>query len=161
MQAQTLEQIKAATPPSESLWHFIARIPESMEAQIFVMLLVAGLLGMIANYAVKWARSEIAGSLHKYLFETNVRGTMLSLFSYIGLMVTSIVGGIFTGDQGGFVGWTNVLWFGLTNGFAVDAIANKGERPIWTDEQRSKANAASTAAPAETAVLPVTGEKQS
>lgn len=159
MDAPTIEQIKQQAPTSESLWQFLAQIPSSMEGQIFLGLLIAGILGMAGNYTVKWAKGEIAGSLWRYLFCTNVRSTMLSLTSYVGLMVTSIVAGIFTGEHGGFVGWTNVFWFGLTNGFAVDAIANKGDRPVWTEEQRSKANESVGEAKTETAVLPITGEK--
>lgn len=136
MEGQTLAQVTSSVTPTESLWHFIGQLPGTIEAQQMYALLISGALGISANYLLKWARQEIAGSLWQYLFKDNVRGTVLSLASFVGLAITSIAAGIFNGESGGYVGWTTVMWFGLTNGFAVDAIANKGTRAPWTDEQR-------------------------
>lgn len=137
MTGQTIAQIKAMEV-QESLWHFLTQLPQSMEAQLLYGLVIAGIVGMIANYTVKWARGDIAGSLFAYLFLQNVRATLLSFFGFVSLAITSIAAGIFTGENGGFVGWANVLWFGLTNGFAVDAIANKGQKAVWSDEKRAQ-----------------------
>lgn len=136
MQSPTIQQLKTQTP--DSLWHFLAALPSSFEAQLLYGLLLAGALGMIANYTVKWAKDEITGSLWAYLFCQNFKGTMLSFFSYTGLAITSIAANIFITDAGSFVGWSTVMWFGVTNGFAVDAIANKGTRPVWTPKQREE-----------------------
>lgn len=134
MNGQTIAEAKLAAP--ESLWHFLLSLPGTIEAQQLYGLMIAGTLGMIANWLVKWLRGDIAGSLWCYLFHQNVRGTVLSLFSFIGLALTSITANVFVAEGGAFVGWTNVLWFGLTQGFAVDAIANKGDRKQWTDDER-------------------------
>jgi uncharacterized membrane protein len=134
MNAPTLAQ---KTADAVSLWDYLAALPASFEAQLFYALLLAGTLGMMANYVVKWLRDELQGSLFTYLFRTHVKGTLLSLTGSISLAITSIGTGIFTTDAGIFVGWSTVLWFGVTNGFAVDSIANKGQRPVWNDEQRA------------------------
>lgn len=130
---KTIAELK--TEP-ETLWHFINQLPVSFEAQLLYGLVIAGLAGMVANYAVKWARNEIEGNLWEYLFTQNVRATLLSFFGFVSLAITSIGTGIFTSDGGVFVGWANVFWFGLTNGFAVDAVANKGKTAVWSQEKR-------------------------
>ena len=136
MQAQTIAQIKAQDP--ESLWHFLSGLPASQEAQIFYALMLAGTLGMFASYGVKWAKGEISGDLFQYLFKSSMRATALSLFTYTGTALGAIYAGAFYVTDGGiFVGWGMVLWLGAINGFSIDAIVNKGERPVWTAEQRS------------------------
>lgn len=107
-----------------------------MESQLLIGLTLAGTVGMLANYLTKWAKNEIDGSLWCYLFHENKRRTALSFFTYVGLSITSIAAHIFTTDGGTFVGWSTVLWFGVTQGFAVDAIANKGRREEWTTLER-------------------------
>lgn len=134
--AQKIVDLKASAP--DSLWDFLSVLPASFEAQILYGLLLAGLIGMIGNYTLKWARSEIEGNLLSYLFTCHPRSTLLSFSGFIGVAVASITADIFTSGQGGFVGWGNVLWFGLTNGFAVDAIANKGKRAEWSDSKREE-----------------------
>ena len=129
-----IQDIQDAQPAS--LWDFLVLLPSSFEAQILYGLLLAGATGMVSNYTLKWARSEIEGSLATYLFRCHLKATLLSFSSFVGLAITSIAADIFTGNLGGFVGWANVLWFGLTNGFAVDAIANKGQRVAWSDDKR-------------------------
>ena len=137
MNAQTIAQVKAQAP--ESLWHFLANLPFTMEAQLFYGLMLAGSLGMLANYVVRWARNEITGSLRAYLFEQNPRGTVLSLCTYTGLAIGAIASNAFTfGEAATFVGWGWVLWLGASNGLMIDNIANKGQRPIWTPEERAQ-----------------------
>jgi hypothetical protein len=136
MDAQTIAQVKAADP--ESLWHFLQALPATMEAQLFYGLMLAGTLGMIANYIVRWARKEIEGSLLAYLMEQNPRGTVLSLCTYTGVAIGAIAATAFTiGPGNTFVGWGWVLWMGATNGFMIDNITNKGQRAEWTPEQRA------------------------
>lgn len=137
MDAQTIAQVRAEAP--ESLWHFLIGLPSTMEAQIFYGLMLAGSLGMIANYIVRWARKEIGGSLFTYLIKQNPRGTVLSLCTYTGVAIGAITTGAFIiGPSATFVGWGWVLWLGATNGFMIDNIANKGQRAIWTPEERSE-----------------------
>lgn len=137
MDAQTIAQVKAEAP--DSLWHFLINLPTTMEAQLFYGLMLAGSLGMIANYIVRWARNEIAGSLLAYLIEQNPRGTVLSLCTYTGVAIGAIATGAFTaGPSATFVGWGWVLWMGATNGFMIDNIANAGRRAVWTPEKRAQ-----------------------
>lgn len=109
----------------ESLWDFLTALPSSMEAQILYALLLAGVVGMLASWLLKWARGQ-AGALQRYLFTEDVRYTVLAVAAYFGICLTAISSGIFVTDDGVFVGWANVLWFGLTNGFGADTVANKG-----------------------------------
>lgn len=136
MQAQTIAQAKAQDP--ESLLHFLASLPSTFEAQLFYALIAAGTLGMMANYAVKWAKNEIAGDLLDYLLQ-NKRATALSFFTYVGISLAAIYGKSFTVTEADvFVGWGMVFWLGLLNGFGIDSIVNKGQRPVWTPEQRAQ-----------------------
>ena len=138
MTAPTVAQIAVTAPPSESLWHFLAQMPASQEAQILYGFILAGIVGMIAHYIVRWAYGQIEGSLWKYLFVDSPRRTLLAFIGLAGLALTAVSTGIFTTPEGLFTGWSNVLWTGLTTGFGSDSVANKGSRPIWTDEQREK-----------------------
>lgn len=140
----------------ESLWHFLSQLMFTLEAQQFFALMIGGVAGMISHWLVKWARGEIAGSLAKYLLYDHVRNTILTVFTYVGFALTTVATPALTGANGGPVGWFTVLWLGITTGFSIDAVANKGERPVWTDEQRQK----STEPEAQNAVLPVTQEKE-
>lgn len=150
---QKLSDVHAQAP---DLWQYLAALPATIEAQQFIALLISGTVGIIAHYTMKWARGEIVGSLLTYLFKDHLRNTVLSFFSYVGFAITTIGSGGLMND-GSSIGWYPILVMGLTTGFAVDAIANKGQRPVWTDEQREK-KVESPSTP--TAVLPVTGEKQ-
>ena len=124
--AQTIQQLKGT---QETLWHFLAALPASMEAQVFYGLLLTGAVGMIAHYMMRWLTDEIQGSLAKYLFIDYPKRTALAYAGIIGVALTSIASGVFVNDQGAFVGWLNVCWFGLTNGYAADSVANKGAKP--------------------------------
>ena len=105
--------------------------------QILIGLVLAGIVGQAASYIVKWARKEIEGNLLDYLFLSNLQATVLTFIGYISLMIGAVAMDAFTGDNGGFVGWRTVLWFGLVNGFALDSAVNKGETRIWTAAERS------------------------
>lgn len=136
MNMQTVEQLKSVRPPSESLWHFLAGLPATMEAQILMALMLAGILGSVAHYLTRWAKNEIKGDLLSYLFIDNPRRSLLSAILLFSELVGEIGTGIFTSADGVFVGWGLVLLSGLKSGYAIDSIANKAERPAWTDEQR-------------------------
>lgn len=136
---QNATRISDLKGTGETLTHFLQRLPSSFEAQIFYAVVLFGLVGMLANYAVKWMKREIGGSLIKYLFFSNVRGTMLSLFTTIGVGIGAITAGVFETTSGEFVGWFNVMWVSLSNGFMWDATMNQGDRPVWTEAQRAEA----------------------
>lgn len=131
---QTIQEI--APVAQQGLWNYLAQLPFTLEASMMYALVLGGTLGMIGNYTIKWLRGDIEGSLIDYCFRYHFKATLLSFFGFLGLAITSVYSGIFTSESGGFVGWANVLWFGLTNGFAVDAIANKGKRAVWTAKKR-------------------------
>ena len=133
-QAKTIQQIKAQ---QVSLWDFLGALPASFEAQMFYGVLLGGLVGMLLNYGIKWLRREISGSLLAYLFVDNIRGTLLSFVSAVGTGLAGIATGVFTTQDGQFVGWFNLMWIAVSNGFFWDAAANKGTRTAWTPEERS------------------------
>jgi len=127
MSGVPIKQLKAEH--TESLWQFLSQLPGSMEAQILYGLLLAGVVGMMAHYLMRWLNGEISGSLVRYLFTDYPRRTLLAFAGIIGVALTAITSGVFETDSGEFVGWLNVLWVGLTNGYAADSVANKGARP--------------------------------
>lgn len=149
---QTVQQIKASATPG--LWDFVSKIPTSFEAQILYGLITAGLIGLMANWLLKWSKGEV-GSLRHYLFYSQYRRTILSVLTMLGTFLTAVTSGVFFTDAAAvsgemaacvkdlptpdktFVGWINVLWVGGTTGFGIDAAVNKGEREVWTEEQRA------------------------
>ena len=138
MTSPTVAQLALATPPAQSLWAFLAQLPNSMEAQILLGFMLAGILGMLGHFVVKWAYGQIAGNLIAYMFtgDKNMRRTLLATIALLSVALTAVSTGIFTTAEGVFVGWANVLWQGVLTGFGSDSVVNKGGRSIWTDEQR-------------------------
>lgn len=136
MQAQTIAAMQQAAP--DDLFRFLTHLPFTQEAQIFYALLLAGTVGMFANWFTRWARRDIDGNLFSYLFLQNPRSTALSFSTYMGVSVAAIYGQVFwvTSDSL-FVGWGMVMWLGLLNGYSIDAIMNKGQRAVWTPAQRA------------------------
>lgn len=131
---QSIAQIRA---DDGTLWYFLQQLPSSSEAQIFYALLIGGFAGMTANWFWKWARKEIDGNLFCYLVIDNPRATLVSLMAYLGLALTALYTDAFhVGDEHVFVGWSMVLWLSATNGFFIDAIANKGKTAVWTNAER-------------------------
>lgn len=126
---------KISDTAPESLYAFLCALPGSFEAQLFYGLMISGTAGQFAHYALKWARDEIRGNLVCYLW-INKKSTALAFFTFVGIAVTAIASGAFTGQYGGFVGWKMVFWMGVTNGFTIDAIVNKTERARWTLRER-------------------------
>lgn len=120
-----------------TLWAFLSALWSGQQLQIFFTLMAAGSAGMLANWAVKWARGEIRGSLTEYLFRDNVRNSLLALFTYTGASLVAMQADVFhVGDPLTFIGWPNVAWLGATNGYFIDNIVNKGERAVWSKEER-------------------------
>lgn len=139
MQAQTISDLKSAAPDSspESLWHFLAGLPTTMEAQILYALLLGGLVGLAGHYVIKWTRGEIEGSLWNYMFIDNPRRSWLSITLVVGELLGEVSSGLFTTGTGQFVGWGIVLLSGLKSGYTIDSVANKSDRPEWSPEERA------------------------
>lgn len=134
--AEQAPRLADKVPEFPSLWDYLHAIPNSFEAQLFVGLMIAGSVGMVAHYLLKWARGEIKGHLICYLWH-NKRSTALSFFGYVGIAVGAIASNAFVTDYGVFVGWRMVMWMGITNGFTIDAIVNKTARAEWTPRERT------------------------
>lgn len=124
MNGPTIQQLKQQG--GDSLWQFLSSLPSSMEAQILYGLMLAGIVGMSAHYFMKWLQGDITGDLFRYLFLDYPKRTALAYAGVVGAALAAISSNVFSNDQGQFVGWLNVLWIGLTNGYAADSIANKG-----------------------------------
>lgn len=121
----TIKEIKA-DPGTQSLWQFLVALPVSFEAQVFYGLALFGFVGMLGHYFKQWKRREIVGNPLRYLFLDNPFNT---LFAYGGVLVTAlgaIAMNVFTDDAGHFVGWLNVMGWGLMAGYTLDSTANKG-----------------------------------
>lgn len=151
--AKTIAQVKQAP---ESLLAFLAQLPATMEAQILYGLILGGLIGMAANYVVKWAQGDIAGSLWRYMFVDDPRRSWLAICILLTELIGEVSTGLFTTTTGEFVGWGMVLLNGLKSGYFIDSAANKGGRPVWTSSQRAAAKEPDTLI----APLPITGEKK-
>ena len=123
---QTIQQLRAATPPSESLGHFLQQLPFTIDAQAFYALVIAGLVGMLAHYCIKWAEGEITGSLYNYLFVDNPRRTVLAFMLLGGELLVEVASGMFISDTGQLFGWGTVMFSGLKSGYLIDSLANKG-----------------------------------
>jgi hypothetical protein len=148
--AQTVEKVTGVP----SLWEFLASLPHIPEVHILAGLMLSGALGLVANWLVKWSKGEV-GSLRAYLFRSNVRRSLLSVFMMVGTFLTAVMSGVFFTEAVAaagscvpdspdavvagktFVGWVNVLWVGATTGFGIDATINKGEREVWSADKRA------------------------
>lgn len=134
--AEQAPRLSDKVPQFPSLYDWLRAFPGSFEAQLFVGLMIAGTIGMIAHYVLKWARGEIRDNLLCYLWRSK-RSTALSFFTYVGLAAGAIASGAFVTEYGAFVGWKMVFWMGITNGFTIDAIANKTARAEWSPYERA------------------------
>lgn len=128
--------IAEATAQPESLWHFLATLPTTYEAQLWYGLLLGGLLGMIAHYINGRAKGDIAGSLFDYFFRDNVWRSVGTVSAVAAELFAEIGAGLFTTKEGAFVGWGLVIAAGIKSGYLGDSLLNKGTRPVWTTEKR-------------------------
>jgi hypothetical protein len=133
----TIQQIRQNEP--ETLWHFLQQLPASFEAQILLGLVLAGFLGAIVSWLVKWSSGD-AHSLMDYCFRNSFKRTVASVLTFLGIIVGAIASDMFKTDSGEFVGWMNVLVNGFTVGFGSDASINKGKRVVWTEDKRAEAS---------------------
>jgi hypothetical protein len=135
MNAQTIAQAKDAAP--ESLWHFLAALPATMEAQIWYALLIGGAIGMVGHYIKGRSSGEIAGNPLDYFFRDNLWRSIGAAVAVASELFTEIGLGLFTSDAGVFVGWGIVMLSGLKTGYLGDSVVNKSTRPVWSAEKRA------------------------
>ena len=138
MAGPTVAQIAATAQPGESLWHFLAQIPGSQDAQIWYALVFGASLGMVIHYIRRWAEQEIAGNLWDYLFCQTPRRTLLSVLGILSWSAGEVAAGLFTTAEGAFIGWALVIISGLKTGYAGDSLLNKSVRQVWPDEKRAQ-----------------------
>jgi len=131
----TIQQIRANEP--EALWHFLQQLPSSFEAQILLGLVIAGFAGMLVSWLAKWSAGEAHGLLD-YCFKNQIKRSVASVLTFLGVILTAVTSDMFTSSSGEFVGWMNVLVNGFAVGFGSDSAINKGKRTAWTDEKRAE-----------------------
>lgn len=129
------EAIAAQLQEPQSLWVFLATSYGSIAAQVSGWSAFWCVLGLFGNYAVRWSKDEIVGSLWCYLYHQNVRRTVLSMMSCISAVVALMMSNEFYID-GVFVGWIKVAYTSFGVGFLVDNVVNKGERKEWSPQER-------------------------
>lgn len=134
MNAPTIAQAKLEAP--ESLWHFLAALPGTMEAQIWYALLLGGVLGMIGHYVRGRSTGNIAGNPVDYFLRDNLWRSIGAAVAVATELFAEIGAGLFTTSAGAFVGWGIVLLSGLKTGYLGDSIVNKGTRVEWTEKKR-------------------------
>lgn len=124
----------------QSLKQFLMNLPSSPEAQLLSGMVISGTLGICIHYFMKYLNDEP-------LFKGRWKSVLASWFTFIGWSAGCVSAGMFVTDNGDFVGWMNVLSFGLTSGLGIDAVANKGFKPTrmaWSPEERAAKTAAGT-----------------
>lgn len=121
----------------QTLGAFLRQFLDGQQLRVFVVMMASGTAGMVANWAVRWARGEIRGCLTQYLFRDNPRSTLLSLFTFTGAVLAAVQGDVVhVGEANVFIGWANVAWLAASNGYFIDNVINKGERAVWSKEER-------------------------
>jgi hypothetical protein len=130
----TIQQIRGNEP--ESLWHFLSQLPSSFEAELLLGLLIAGFIGAMISWLIKWSSGEAHG-LIDYCFKNSIKRTVAAVMAFLGLVAGFIVSDMFTTASGEFVGWMNVMVNGFMAGSGSDAIINKGKRTEWSAEKRA------------------------
>lgn len=129
----TLAQLSETRP--EGLWHWLASLPQSFEAEILCGLLLSGFLGALVSWLVKWTNGEASGLLD-YCFKNSAKRTAASVLAFLGVIAGFIALEIFTTASGEFVGWMNVMVNGFMAGSGSDAMINKGKRLVWDQQTR-------------------------
>lgn len=129
--AMTIKEMKAE-PGSESFWKFAFDLPFSFEAEVFYALASSGALGMMGHYYKQWQKGEIVGCLGEYLFKDHWKNTLGAFTGVLGTAVAALAMNVFVDDAGHFVGWLNVVGWGLMAGYTLDSTANKGEKAADT-----------------------------
>ena len=118
-----------------SFGDYVTTLVASKHFAQFWVLLVAGYLGVVANYLWKWATDVIHGSLWKYLVQDHPKNTVLSLMAISGWVLMAM------SQIEETTAWGLLINIGLTTGFAVDVLVNKANqanRQQWTPEERAK-----------------------
>lgn len=128
-----IQQAQQQLAEHGSIMQYLRSLWSSRELVQLLVLIVAGTLGMMANYTYKWLRDEIQGSLWFYIAGSYPRRTALAFITFCGYAITTVMSPML--DD---AGWSVVINLGLTTGFAIDALINKADRQAWTDEDRAR-----------------------
>lgn len=153
MIAEAMAAIQQGLPEQGNLLDYLKAVLKSRELVKFGVLVFCGLLGMVGNYAYKWLRDETRGGLYDYMFGAYPRRTLLAVGAIIGWAAFMIGTPVTDG-----AGWSALINLGLTTGFAFDAILNKTDKVVWTEEERAAHLAEkSSIAPVEPVALPPQG----
>jgi hypothetical protein len=126
--AKKIAQIRS----EETLWHFLAELPVSVEAQIVYGYSLAGIAGSVGSFLWKWSQG-MADRTH-----WSPRYFVGQILWIIGSGVGAVMTVGFTTDSGEFFGWLAVLTTGALAGFSGD-LKVKERREPWTDDQRAAA----------------------
>lgn len=135
--------MQQALPEDGDFGTYVRAVLHSRAMVQLWVLLGSGMLGMAGNYLFKYLRDDIRGSLWNYLFRDHPKSTALAALVLAGWAVTAVTSGLVQ-----TAGWTVVINLGLTTGFAIDALVNKANQAVWTDEERAEHAAKQEPAPA-------------
>ena len=131
-----MQAIQQAVNDQGTFGEYVRGVISSKALVQFWVLMLFGFVGVLANYAYKWLRDEIMGSLWAYLARQHPKRTLLSFATFAGYALATVLSPALDG-----AGWGVVVNLGLTTGFAIDALINKADRQVWTDEQRAEREA--------------------
>lgn len=82
---------------------------------------LAGLIGAVSHYVIKWGHGEIEGSLFAYVFRDHVRESVLAVMAFAGTALTA-----YLMDQLQGVPVKQLLLIGFGAGYVIDSGLNKG-----------------------------------
>lgn len=132
---QTIAQLKANG--HETLWQFLAQVPNSTEAQIWYAMMFGCIIGMVAHYVRQWATGQISGGLWTYLFVQCPRNTLLALIGAAMVSAGEVSMDLYQSAGGDVFSWWLIIISGFKNGYATDSLINRARRAEWSQEQRA------------------------
>ncbi len=118
----------------QSLLQFLQTIWFTQEFEIFYAVGLGALIGMFANYFVRWLKSDESGSPIDYFFRNHPKLTLLAFLSVLAEVIAEAGSGIFFTDTNVFVGWGLVIMSGVKSGWLGDAALNKGTRAVLPEK---------------------------
>ena len=129
---QNAQTVVQAT--DQSLMQFLQTIWFTREFEIFYAVAIGAIIGMFANYFVRWLKSDEAGSAIDYFFRNHPKATLLAALSVLAEVIGEAASGIFFTDTGIFVGWGLTIMSGVKSGWLIDAALNKGTRAVQPEK---------------------------
>lgn len=132
MIAEAMAAVQQGLPEQGEFLAYVRAVFRSRELVKFGVLVGFGIFGMVCNYVYKWMRDEARGGLYDYMFGSYPRRTLLAIGAIVGWAAFMIGTPVTEG-----AGWSALINLGLTTGFAFDAILNKTDKVVWTEEERA------------------------